>query len=323
MSSPSSLLVYTDGEVIGDGILRLAFVQALKKAAPQVRITWLASGGSVYNTVLRAMAEPLIDELIVLPDHALPLTDYMRRPAVLRGRKFDVIIDTQRKFKRSLWLTRIRHRRFISTAAKGLFSSVTLPSLSPHFLTRTMQLGELALGTALTLEPLTLPPGNWQAHAAELLPEGKRYIGFIVGAGHPDKRWPLEQFIALAQDVAARGDVPVIFLGPQEMAQRAEILAAVPSAIVPLVGGAAPSPYFTIALGARLAAAVANDSGGGHLLAAGGAPLVSLFRADSVRTKFLPNAPRVIALAPEDFGVATMQEIPLEAVSQALHSLRG
>ena len=41
--------------------------------------------------------------------------------------------------------------------------------------------------------------------------------------------------------------------------------------------GGAASPLLTIALGQRLAAAVANDSGAGHLLAASGCPIVSLF----------------------------------------------
>ena len=94
---------------------------------------------------------------------------------------------------------------------------------------------------------------------------------------------------------------------------------AIPSAVFPLSGE--QSPCLTMALAGRLAAAVANDSGGGHLIAAGGSPMVSLLRSDSVRKKFIPFAPKVAALTPEDFGGSKMGDIPLEAVEAALKGI--
>lgn len=291
------ILVYTDGEVIGDGIIRLPFAAALKQSEPSLHLTWLASGHSVYADVLAEMAQPIIDQLIVLPRSKPAFSDYLLRPDCVRGQSFDLILDTQRNVKRSLWLMRIRHRRFVSAAANGLLSSVPLAkSLSPHFLTRLVELGEAGTGRPLALNRLSLPSDHWREQAVALLPDSGRYVGFIVGAGHPDKCWPLDRFIALAQAVIARGEVPVMFLGPNERALHAQLQTALPQAVFPLAEGNA-SPYLTMALGGRLRVAVANDSGGGHLLAAGGAPLVSLFRADSVRRKFLPCGERVVALA--------------------------
>ena len=316
-----SILVYTHGEVVGDGIIQLPFAAALKQAAPDAKLTWLSSGYSVFGTIFKEMAQPIIDELIILPDHSLPWCDFLLRPKQLRQRQFDVIIDTERGWKRTIWLSRIRHQRLISVAAGGRFSSECLAAPSPHLFTRVMQLGSLALGGPLKAAPLSLPPGEWDQQAARLLPAGASYIGFVIGAGRPDKCWPLAQFIALAQQVTKQGLIPVMFLGPQETDQLAALRAALPEARFPLNETQAPSPYLTIALGRRLTAAIANDSGGGHLLAAADTPLVTLFRSATVRAKFMPHSLRVLALAPEDFGVASMQEIPLEAVSQALSDL--
>lgn len=314
------ILVYTDGEVIGDGIIRLPFAIALKAAAPDATLTWLTGTPSVYANALALMANTAIDRLLTLPAHRVRLRDLLTGPPRFAPEPFDLIIDTQRNTKRSFWLWRIPHRRMVSASANGFFSNVgTLPPLSPHFFERIMQMASLGLGQPLTAPPLVLPEGEWLAQAAQLLPHGPRYVGLVVGAGHPDKCWPLAQFKALARHITGTAMVPVFFLGPQETDRTAELQQAFPQGLFPLnTPGIAPSAYLTIALAGRLAAAVANDSGGAHLLAAGGAPLVTLFRSNSVRIKFMPRAPRVIALAPEDFHVARMQEIPLAAVVAAL-----
>ena len=67
----------------------------------------------------------------------------------------------------------------------------------------------------------------------------------------------------------------------------------------------------------RLAAAVANDSGTGHLIAAAGTKLVSLF-GPTRAAKFAPAAPRLEIVAAQDFGGEAMEAIPLDAVDAAL-----
>lgn len=320
-TAPATLLVYTDGEVVGDGIIRLVFAYALKRAQPQLKLTWLSSGYSAYETVLRSLATPVIDELIILPNRAIPFRELFTGPVVLAGRRFDLVIDTQRKVKRSFWLSRIKHGMFASASANHWLSDVTLPVRHPRFIDQITALYEAATGTRLSLLPPPLPDASWSHEAAKLLPEGVRYVGFVVGAGHPDKCWPLAHFIALAHAVAQHGAVPVFFLGPQELSLKDSLSAQLPQAVFPLQAHAAidtSSPCFTIALAARLHVAVANDSGGGHLLAAGGCPLITLFRAETVQQKFLPCAPRVVAFAPESFGGNHIRDIPLQPVLQAL-----
>src|SRR6202043_1773337 len=82
----------------------------------------------------------------------------------------------------------------------------------------------------------------------------------------------------------------------------------------------AASPLLTLAVAQRLAAAIANDSGTGHLIAASGCPLVSLFgptRAD----KFAPAARRLEIVDAQHFGASEMEAIPLDAAAAALERL--
>jgi ADP-heptose:LPS heptosyltransferase len=309
-ASVQTILVYTDGEVIGDGVIKLPFIAALKTAFPQARLTWLCGGKTAYTGALQELAMPLIDEIIYAPPP-------------IGTRIYDLVIDTQTTLKRTLWLRRqIQHRKFISSAVR-YFLSDARPSFfasSPsRVIDRLFLLASLAAGHSVTPAPLTLPDAKWAALARAILPEGRRYIGFVAGASLPQKCWPLDNFIALAKLQAEQGFVPVFILGPAEQGMQETIRAALPTAVFPLPADA--SPCLTIAIAQCLTAVVANDSGGGHLMAAGGAPMVSLFRSSSVRNKFTPTTAQVIAFAPEDFKVHTMAQIPFADVALALQRI--
>lgn len=156
--------------------------------------------------------------------------------------------------------------------------------------------------------------------AARLLPPGPVYIGFAPGAGGRHKCWPIEAFMALAERQGAAGRVPVFVLGPAERDWLDELRRRVPSARFPLQDAGSADPLLTVALAGRMTAAVANDSGGGHLLAAGGVALVSLFGPTSP-AKFAPLARKLKILRAQDFGGEAMTAIPVDAVAAALDEL--
>jgi len=167
--------------------------------------------------------------------------------------------------------------------------------------------------------PLARDPAI-ESLAETLLPAGPRYVGFAPGAGGRHKCWPFDRFLALAAGVAARGLVPVILLGPNEAEWIAPARDALPGARLPLQAAPAVSPMLTIALGRRLAVAVANDSGAGHMLAAAGVPLVSLF-GPTPSEKFAPIAPVLRVLRAQDCGGADMAAIPLSLVESSIYDL--
>jgi len=321
---PESVLVYVGLDRVGDGLLKLPFVRGLRTAFPGAHITWVAGKEtSVYADVLAGLVEGKLDEVIENAGIGLHPSELLKRP--LAGRRFDLIIDTQRILWASLSLWRIGHRAFISPAGRFLLSSRRPPrgyKFPKSMQRQLLDLLELASGQAFPT-PLGLDldiPAPYRAEARTRLPENKQYVGFAPGSGGKPKCWDLENFISLAQEQAARGRTPVFFLGPQEPEWQAPISAAVPAALFPLqMENHGFDPLFTIALAERLAASVSNDSGVGHMLAISGRPLVSLF-GPTVPEKFMPMGDKLTIIEAKTFGGREMNLIPLDTVAAALMS---
>lgn len=319
-AAPATILVYVGLDLVGDGVMKLPFLGRLRLLYPDARITWLAGqGDSVFAASLAPLVPDLLDEVIERAGIGVSGFELWRRP--LAHRRFDLLIDTQRRVMTSLILRRIRHRCFISAAADWRFSDRIPPqgrAKRPSMIGQMMALLDAASGTEdPTLPALILPP-SLSALARERLPEGRIYVGLAPGAGGRHKCWPLERFTALAEALSAQGLTPVFLLGPAEQGWQSELKGQLRDAVFPLTPDDPPS--VTIALAARLAVAIANDSGTGHMLAAGGAPMVSLFGPTSP-DKFAPAAARLSVIRAQDFGAEMMTAIPQDAVMAALLSL--
>jgi ADP-heptose:LPS heptosyltransferase len=325
--APRSICVYVGLDLVGDGLIKLPFLRALRAAFPGARVTWLAGKGrSVFAHDLAPLVRGLIDEVIEDAGIGSRWPEMLSRP--LAGRRFDLVIDTQRRVLTTLIIRRIAHGTFISGAA-GFFLSDRRPKApyrKPAAMVRQMlDLIEAASGApAQPAAPLRLDPATTAA-AARLLPDGPVYVGMAPGAGGRHKCWPLDRYIDLARRIAAGGRAPVFILGPGE-GEWVAPCRAVPGGYLALqdaaAQGIAVTPMLTIALARRLAAAVANDSGAAHMLAAGDVPLVALF-GPTAPEKFAPATARLTVLRAQDFGGAAMEAIPAEAVERAVAKLLG
>jgi len=325
-----SILVYVTSDVdnaLGENVLKLPLLLALDQAFPMVRIAWVPGTSGAFH--LRDQLAPLvggrIDEFIT--DLRVP-TDpraaiFAKHPIL--DRHFDLIIDTQRYVGRTLFLRRIPHGRFISGTWRYALSNARpprpLPVRPPRLIDKLLGLAAAAAGHPIAVpNPIPLPEA-WRARAAELLPAGPRYVGLSPGAGNQGtgKCWPLDSFIAVAHAQVERGRVPVFLLGPEEREWRGPLRAAVPQALFPEEANRGPigGPCLVAALGERLSAAVANCSGTGHLLAAGGAPMVSLY-GPTRPEKYAPFARALICLKAQDYGSDRIDAIPLDAVLAAV-----
>jgi ADP-heptose:LPS heptosyltransferase len=324
------LLVYSGLELIGDGVMKLAFVRALQRAWPAAHVTWLAGKGrTVYAHELAPLVAGAIDEIIENAGIGSRAAELLHRP--LPQRRFDLVIDTQRRVLTTLIVRRLRTGVFVSGAARFLLSDRRPPRgyVRPErLLDQLFDLIAIAGGAAVT-PSFDLALGSpWREAALAALPPGPIYVGIAPGAGGAHKQWPRERFIALAEAQCRAGRAVAIVLGPGEREWHAALQAQLPTALFPLQDLRAAeeisaSPLYTIALGQRLAAAVANDSGAGHLLAASGCPLVSLFGPTSA-AKFAPAARRSEIVAAQRFGGEAMATIPLDAVIDAVERvLRG
>lgn len=320
---PLSVLVYVGLDLVGDGLMKLPFLRALRATFPAARITWLAGQGkTVYAGALAPLIHGLVDEVIEDAHIGIRWWELLT-PRPLKGRHFDLILDTQRRVLTTLIVKRIRHDRFLSAAADWHLSNQRPPigmAKPPAMIRQMLTLIELASDSPASPDaPLQLDAAT-EAEAERRLPYGPVYVGLAPGAGGKHKCWPLENYIALAMRQVKAGRVPVVFLGPEERHWEDEIRDAVPGALLPLDFGA--TPLLTIALARRLVAAVANDSGTGHMMAAAEIPLISLF-GPTAPEKFAPVTPRLSILRAQSFGGNGMEMIPLSAVADAIETALG
>lgn len=330
--SPKTVLVYVGIDLMGDGLMKMPFVRALRRAFPDAKITWLAGKGKTsYAHRLRHLVTDLIDEVIENANIGSDFRElFGKRP--LADRSFDLIIDTQRRFLTTLILRRIRHQRFLSGTADFIFSSVR--PKRPYRKPRSMifQLLDLvSLAKHGRIDGTIDPSGSGIVLSAavadtvrKLMPATHRYIGIAPGAGTVAKCWPRERFEEVARHFFAQGFIPAFILGPNETDWQAPLQAAVPGAIFP-VSLAPPDiratePLLSIGLAHACSVCIANDSGNAHIFAVAGVPLVVLFGATSP-DKFAPPAKDLTLVRAIDFDSQTMDAITTAAVIKAAEEL--
>ncbi|MDB5457152.1 MAG: glycosyl transferase family 9 [Caulobacter sp.] len=316
-----SILVYSMGEVIGDGLIKLPFLAGLRAAFPDAAITWCAAkGDTVYAGPLKAVVAGYVDAVLTVGPTGTGRFDWLPWVKPFGGQTFDLVIDTQENLRRSLVAKRAARGRFVSAARQA-----RKPGWPVAVTDRLARLLALATDGAGTPRPIALTDPDALAAAAALLPAGPTYVGFAPGAGGQDKRWPLGRYLELARRTKAAGRQPVFFFGPDEAIDAEAARLALPTALFPERdrGDAYPAvrgPLLAIALAGRLAAAVANDAGPGHMLAAGGAPLLSLQKDRRKAVKFRPAAAKLELLIAEDYGEG-MAALPIDAAGAALERL--
>ena len=317
-------------DLIGDALIKLPVLRALRAAMPKARVHWITSkGATAYSGPLRNVTRDLIDEIHEKPtwlkskDNPTPTG---QAPA------FDLLIDTRNRWHEALLAkSSVPHGLFISPALRFLLSGRRPPLFAPkqkHMVDRMLQQLALGLGQPLPKATGRLPiDAEALAKAKQILPPGPVYIGFAPGAGNPIKIWPLDHVIAVAKIQAEKNRVPVFLLGPQEEAWQAELTAAVPNALFPLqrkdIWGAKLLVDHTLAVASLLHLAVSNDSGTGHMLAAVDCPLISLFGPTSP-TKLAPRVTRGYVVSAPNIGtsgdgmIGITQENVLNMIERAI-----
>jgi ADP-heptose:LPS heptosyltransferase len=316
-----TVLIYSMGEVIGDGLIKLPFIAGLRAAFPEARISWCAAKGeTVYAGPLKSVVAGYVDEVILEGPNGAGALDSLPWSRPFSGRRFDLVIDTQENLRRSGVARRGASGRFVSAALQA--RSKDWPVAVTDRLARLLDLATDGQGAP---KPLALNNTDALKAAEALLPAGPTYVGLAPGAGGQDKRWPLENYLELARRIIANGWTPVFLFGPDEAEDAAIAAREVPEGLQPernRIDGftGVKGPLLVIALAARLAAGIANDAGPGHMLAAGGAPLLSLQQDRRKSVKFRPAAQRLEMLVAEDYG-SGMSALPVDAAWDALKTL--
>jgi ADP-heptose:LPS heptosyltransferase len=306
MFDPRNILVIDFGQ-LGDVVLSLPALAAIRKRFPRARITVATGKPGAEVVQLSGLAnETLVVDRVALRDGFKPLSIFRLFKLVqeVRKRRFDFVIDLHSLSETNLL-------GFLSGAPKRLYSRRPGRSLdylanfrppppvetdhrTRHLIDRYLDvLIPLGVEQAERLPILKTRPADGAALERILTKvkadAGAPLVGLFPGAGHPSRRWPVEQFASLADFLIRNDQVKVlVFLGPEEREFVKDIRRQFPAASVILDQLTIPQ---LAAAQARLAAFVSNDTGPMHIASAVGTPVVLLLDKRAPES-YLPQGER-------------------------------
>ena len=321
-----TILVHSKDHFFGESVLQIPFFRSLRNRFPNAKITLGVSiGKSPYSDSLALVIKDYVDhieenlEICIFPRNAIPFTSLP-----LKNRFFDIIIDLEKQWWRTLAVRRIPHKVFISASRHFLFSDRLPKSLKrpPRLIDQHFMLLEATCVKETSLSELNWLNSEIRNWAFNQLPKGYRYIGLAIGSGDPKKTWPLENFLRLALILLKKGFRPVFFLGPSEERILQRVKKEFSDALVPgWKNGKFPSPSQLVALGERLDAFISNDSGMAHILAIAKTPHITLWGfTNAEKYRHCTETPHRQILAKE-YDSTDVRVIPVEKVVDTLDEL--
>ncbi len=329
---PRHILVIDFGQ-LGDVVLSLPALRAIRERFPHAQITVAAGKPSSEIVGMSGYADAIIEvDRVAMRDGFKPLAIVKIWQLVkdVRRRGFDFVIDLHSFSETNLlgFLSGAPKRLFARRRGRSLdFLANFRPQPPLEETNRTRHQVDRYLDVLKPLEmqnvdrvPRLMTEAKDDATVDQLLRKSKAdagapLVGLFPGAGHNDRRWPLEKFAQLAEVlIHSDGVRPIVFLGPEEEQLVKEIRLMFPSAAVIL--NRLSIRQLAAAL-ARLAVFVCNDTGPMHIAAAVGAPVVLLLDSRAPDTYIPLSEIKQVIYGP------TIREISVDEVYAATRVLLG
>ena len=276
-SAPSRILV-CGLNWLGDAILSMPAIQVLRERQPDADLTLLAKPGLAPLWALH----PGPTRILALPPDGSPLKPIVQE---LRNRQLDIAYVLPHSFRAALppFLARIPERIGLPGhfPRDFMLTEVRWPAAGPGRTHQTFEILDLFFpGENLRTHPLprlTLPPAALDQMRTKLAALPRPWIAMLPGAARgASKQWPAERYAEAAAALVAQTGGSIVALGTAaEQGPCGQVAAAAAPNGLNLAGQTTLAELAaTLALSA---AVLCNDSGGMHLAAAVGAPLVALY----------------------------------------------
>ena len=287
-SSERRVLVVSPGW-IGDAIMALPALQLFHAQNPGVKITVLAKPGLLPFWELHAA-----------PQHRLAVQGTWATTRALLCGEFSTVYLLPNSIRSALlpWLAAVPER--IGLAGKWRQALLTQVVTASQDNARRHQAWEYAAvlapgAQALPPPQLAIPQIAREAATRRLGALPRPLIGVMPGAARgPAKRWPAERFTETAKTLRAMLGGSVIIMGGAGDAEACAAVAVGVGGTALNLAGATALPEWA-ALLAQCGVVLCNDSGGMHLAAAVGVPVVAIFGiTDPARTGPLGTRCRVV-----------------------------
>jgi ADP-heptose:LPS heptosyltransferase len=320
---PHNILVIDFGQ-LGDVVLSLPALRAIRERFPQARITVAVGKPGTAIVELSGYADAtLVVDRVGLRDGPKPLSimRIMQLVKEVRRLQFDFVIDLHSLYETNLL-------GFLSGAPKRLYARRPNRSLdflanfdprppvedtrpTKHAIDRYLDvLVPLGIKDAPRVPRLRTRAGDDAAVEQMLKKEkaqaGAPLVGLFPGAGHPARRWPLARFVELADYLVRNDGVRIVlFAGPEERGFVKEMRAAFPRSTI--IFDRLTTGQLAAAL-ARLAVFVTNDTGPMHIATAVGASVVALLDRPTPHS-FIPIEPRHRIIYSQRIAEMTTDEV--------------
>jgi len=275
---------------LGDIIMALPALSALRKSFPQTRISWLVR--PEFADILRE--NPFVDEVILFDRKFLGKAWYNIKALSaifslirkLRNRHFDLTVDLQGLFRTAglCWLSGCRKRFGMADgrefATVFYTDKVTLGNDSIHMVDYYLKVAQEAGGDISQIDFAIAENPQADRAVDDLLQKNNltrdNYVILMPGSTHKDKCWPIERFAAVADKIKNEFGISVVAIGSSsEKGLCDELNAAAKTQVVNLAGLTSISELVSLVRSAKLA--ITNDTGPGHIAIALGVEVVFLF----------------------------------------------
>lgn len=300
---PQKLLVIKLG-ALGDIVQAFGPLAAIRRHHPRAHLTVLTT--APYESLMRAC--PYVDDVMIdTRPRAADFTAWWRLWRALQARRFERVYDLQNNDRTALYLRLLAGADSVGAARGATIRNAAPDRTAGHAFDGHAQTLALAGIADVRLDDLSWMTADLAGFA---LPP--RFVLLVPGAApsRPRKRWPPAHYAALAHDLDAAGLAPVI-IGTAADADAAAVIVQSCPAAIDLCGRTDLSALPMLARAA--VAAVGNDTGPMHMIAAAGCPALVLFSHDSDPARHAPRGRDVQTLR-----VADLADLPVAAVWRAL-----
>jgi lipopolysaccharide heptosyltransferase I len=338
MSEPLEKILIIKPSSLGDIVLALPALAALRKSFPRAKISWLVR--PEFAPLLRG--HPQLDEIIHFDRRYLgrawrdpaAMKELLSLAARLRKCGFDAVLDLQGLFRTAClgWLSGCR-RRFGMADAREMAHvfythRICRDSDNVHVVDYYLKIARAA-GAGCGDVEFVLPDTSGDAgdiiERSGLSPG--RYVVLVPTSAHRSKCWPAGKFAALAERIVSESALSVAAVGTAAEKPLVERLCDIAKVAVTNLAGLTNLEELVAVLRSS-AAVVSNDTGPGHIAAALGGPVVLIFgRSNPARVAPYGRMDCVAAVEPDSRGTrhtsrAARHDVKAVTVEEVYEKLR-
>lgn len=286
---------------LGDFIQALGPMAAIRRHHPDAHITLMTTRPyHTFATDCGYFNEVYVDEK---PGPA-NLGGWLRLRKFLNGGKFKRVYDLQNSDRTGIYFRLFgRKPEWVGIARGASHRNISPDRSAGHALEGHKQTLDLAGIKDVAIDTLEWMQANISSFALR-----KPFVLLVPGSApsRPEKRWPADNYARLAQILVQLGYQPVVLGGPAEIDTIEKIMRFCPEALN-LAGFTTLQQIAVLARDA--AAAIGNDTGPMHLIAATGCPCVALFSGVSHPVRHAPRGDKVQIVKVEDLNDLTPEKV--------------